>query len=319
MRRWAALPRISRDQRATWLLRALSGAIVAGVVVLAGCGADSPSVPASRTAGDRVPVVAAENFYGEVAAAVCGARCQVTSILANPDADPHAYQATVPDAEAVARARLVIENGAGYDAFMAHLLNASPAGGRRVVDVATLTGHATGANPHFWYDPATMPLVAKAVARDLAALDPAHAQAYRAAAARWIASLQPLQAEIATIRSRYPRAPVAYTEPVFGYMGQALGLRVRTPESFQKAIEDGRDPSVADMATELTLLQKHQVRALIYNRQTVTPVTTRMETAARVAGVPVVGISELEPAGQSYVQWMLGELRALERALGGKG
>ena len=277
----------------------------------------SPSPGSVATTGTAIPVVAAENVYGDLLTQICGARCAVTSILRDPNADPHEYESSAQDAVAVANARLVIENGLGYDAFMARLLSASPDPRRRVLDVQTLVGAAAGANPHLWYDTGTMAKVAQAAAADLASLDPAHAQQYQAAERRFLASLQAVTAEVASIRRAYPRVPVAYTEPVFGYMGRALGLDVLTPQSFQRAIEDGNDPSAPDMATEQELLQRHQVRVLIYNLQTVTPLTTGLVQLARSDGIPTVGVTETEPPGQTYRQWTLNKRGALRDALAG--
>lgn len=282
-----------------------------GASVLAGCGT-ARRQPAS---GGAIPVVSAENFYGNVLQQVCGTQCSVTSILNDPNADPHEYESNVQDAVAVARAQLVVENGMGYDTFMTHLLEAAPSAQRQVIDVQQLVGAATGGNPHLWYSTQTMVQVADAVATDLARIDPAERVAFQGAANRFAASLAPISQEIALIRSADPNAPVAYTEPVFGYMGQALGFHVLTPASFQRAIEEGNDPSAADLATEETILSQHQVHLLIYNLQTVTPVTTRIEDLARQDGVPVIGVTETEPPGQTYQQWMLGQLRAVQAAL----
>jgi zinc/manganese transport system substrate-binding protein len=295
-------------------VRPLLGAFV--LLLATGCGR-AARAPAGAAG---IPVVAAENFYGELAGQVCGGRCAVTSILRNPAADPHTYESSVADAAAVANARLVIENGMGYDAFVDHLLAASPDKARLVINVQALTGHGSGDNPHLWYDPGTMPAVAKAVADDLAGIDPAHAADYRAAAERFDASLQPLMAEIAKIRATYPGAPVAATEPVFGYMERALGLDDLMPASFQRAIEDGNDPSAQDAAAAEQLLNQRRVRLLIYNLQTETPVTTRMRELAATDGIPTVGVTETEPAGTTYAGWMLDQLVQVERALaGGRG
>ena len=282
-----------------------------GALLLGGCGAASRQ-PASRGA---IPVVAAENFYGDVLKQVCGTRCAVTSILNDPNADPHLYESNVQDALAVARASLVVENGMGYDTFMRHLLDAAPKAGRQVIDVQRLVGAAAGGNPHLWYSTQTMVQVADAAATDLGRIDPAGRAAFQDAADRFAASLAPISREIDLIRTADPNAPVAYTEPVFGYMGQALGFRVLTPAAFQRAIEEGNDPAAADLATEETILTRHQAHVLIYNLQTVTPVTTRIEDLARANGVPVVGVSETEPPGETYQQWMLAQLRAVQAAL----
>ena len=283
----------------------------------ASASANSTSAPSSSSATAPIVVVGTENFYGDLLSQICGNRCAVTSILSDPNADPHEYESNAQDAAAVAKARLVIENGEGYDTFMDHLVAASPNPQRRVINVQTLIGAQNGANPHLWYDPATMPKVAAAAADALGRIDPAHAAEYQAAAQTYTNSLQAITTEIAAIKSAYPNAPVAYSEPVFGYMGDAVGLKVLTPETFQRAIEDGNDPSAADLAMQQDLLSKHQVKVLIYNLQTVTPVTTNIQNLAKQDGISVVGVSETEPSGKTYQQWMLTQLQALQAALGG--
>lgn len=302
----------ARHRRFQPLLALAAGATLA----LTACGALPSHAGGSTSRTGPIPVVAAENFYGDILDQICGTQCDVTSILSDPNADPHLYESNARNAVAVANARLVITNGEGYDTFMNHLMSASPNAHRAVINVQSLVGAADGANPHLWYDPTTMPKVAAAIVSDLSKIDPAHAAEYQAAETRFIASLQPITAEIAAIKSQDPGAAVAYTEPVFGYMGDALGLKVLTPESFQRAIEDGNDPTAADVAAEESLLSKHEVRVLIYNQQTVTPVTTNIVNLARADGVPVVGVTETEPPGETYQQWMLDELQSVQSALG---
>ena len=294
-------------------------ALAAGLALsVTGCGGHhAPADPAP--APGPIPVVGTENFYGDLLTQICGARCAVTSLLNDPNADPHEYESSARDAAAVAEARLVIENGEGYDTFMDHLLAASPDPRRQVIRVQSLTGAPDGADPHLWYDPATMPKVAAAAASDLARIDPAHAADYQGAARQFTTSMQAVDGEIAAIRAAYPDAPVACTEPVFGYMGGALGLRVLTPPAFQRAVEDGNDPSAADLAAQEELLAGHRVRVLIYNLQTSTPVTAGIRDLARRQGVPAVGVTETEPAGRTYQQWMLDQLQAMAAALGEGG
>ncbi len=264
----------------------------------------------------RIQVVAAENFYGDVVNQLGGDRVSVTSILSDPNVDPHAYETNAKDAAAVADARLVIQNGLGYDAFIDHLVAASPNPHRTLIVVGALTGHKEGDNPHVWYAPATMPLVAQAVVDALARADPPNAAFYQARHRAFQESLRPLARAVARIHSRYAGAPVAMTEPVFGFMAEALGLHVLTPEAFQKAIEDGVDPSAAALSQMEDQLGTRRVRALLYNTQTVSSVTQRVRQLAERQGIPVVGVSETEPPGKSYQQWMLGQLAQLEAALG---
>lgn len=276
-----------------------------------------PAAVAPRPpAAARFVVVAAENFYGDIVRQLAGDHVSIISILRDPNVDPHEYEANAQDAMAVANARLVIQNGLGYDTFIDHLVAASPNPRRRLLVVADLTGHHSGDNPHLWYDPATMPELARAVVEYLVQIDPGNAAFYRDQYRRVQGSLRPLAAKVAALRARYAGAPVAVTEPVFNYMARAIGLDVRTPQKFQKAIEDGTDPPVTAVAEMQDQLRSHRVRVLLYNTQTVSPLTARLRQLARQVGVPVVGVSETEPPGRSYQEWMLGQLEALDMALG---
>ena len=263
-----------------------------------------------------IVVVAAENFYGDIVGQIAGDDVRVTSIISDPNVDPHEYETNPRDAAAVANARLIIQNGLGYDAFIDHLVAASPNPRRKLIVVSELTGHAKGDNVHLWYDPATIPKVAQVILDALVQIDPGSATSYRNRYQGFQASLAPLNHAIAGIKAQYGGAPVACTEPVFGYMAAALGLVVLTPLSFQKAIEEGEDPPAPALAQMEDHLRQHQVKVLLYNTQTVSPITTRIQQMARSVGVPVVGVSETEPPGTSFQQWMLSQLEPLRLALG---
>ena len=276
----------------------------------------TPRAARALPAPSRIVVVAAENFYGDIVGQIGGDRLAVTSIVSDPNVDPHEYETNARDAAAVANARLVIQNGLGYDAFMDRLLHASPSAQRKVIVVAELTGHKKGDNVHIWYDPPTVPKLAQTTLEALIQIDPAHAASYRHRYRVFQASLPPLTQAIAALKGQHAGTPVAATEPVFGYMAQAMGLNVITPVEFQTAIEEGRDPPAAAIAQMEDHLRKRQVTLLLYNTQTVSPITTRVRQLAKRAGVPVVGVSETLPPGQSFQQWMLSELGQIRRALG---
>jgi zinc/manganese transport system substrate-binding protein len=275
------------------------------------------TVAASPARAEPIAVVAAENVYGDVARQIGGSAVAVTSILSNPDQDPHLFEASASTAQALSRARIVIVNGIGYDPWMAKLLSAAPRVGRRVIEVAALLHRAAGDNPHLWYDPAAMPAVAKALAAELARLDPSRRAEYDGNLARFLATLRPLDARIAALRKVYAGTPVTATEPIAGYLASGLGLAMRN-ERFQLAIMNGTEPSAADIARFQDDLRDRAVRVLIYNSQTAGPLTERMRALAVKAGVPVVGMSETSPADAHYQDWMLAQLDALEAALAGK-
>jgi len=271
----------------------------------------------AQPAGHRpLSIVAAENFYGDVARQIAGPGAKVTSVLSNPDQDPHLFEASPSVARDIADARIVVYNGADYDPWMAKLLGVSRSGDRRVIVVADLMHRSAGDNPHLWYDPATMPAYARALAAALASADPAHKEAYDRRLQAFLDSLRPLDAAVASLRSRFAGTPVTATEPVFGVMASALGLAMRN-ERFQLAVMNDTEPSASDIAAFETDLREHRVRSLLYNSQATDAAAKRLLGIARQAGVPVVGVTETEPAGKTYQAWLMGELDALGTALGG--
>ena len=293
------------------LLLAALGVTAAALTGCGGASAQPPAIPGV------VRVVAGENFWGNIAAQIGGRHVRVTSLLSDPNADPHLYESDVSDAVAVAEAGLVIENGAGYDEFLSQLLGATRHQGRVVITVAGVLG-ATGpdVNPHFWYDVPRVPAVARAVETALARLEPGAAGTFAAGLAAFDASLRPVDAVIAAIRRRYPGAPVAYTERVPGYLLAAAGLRVLTPPGFAASIEDGVDPSPRDTVVMDDLFTEHKVKVLLYNAQVVSPVTEQVRALALRARIPVVGVTEtMPPAARTYQAWQLSQAQAILRAL----
>ncbi len=271
-------------------------------------------VAASTAAAEPIRVVAAENFYGDIARQIGGGGVAVVSILDNPDQDPHEFEASPSTARAFAEARVVIVNGVGYDRWATKLLSVSPSPSRAVVSLATLLHKQTGANPHLWYDPATIPALAKTLASLFAKLDPDHQADYARRLAMFQQSLEPLAARIAELRARYSGTPVTATEPVFGYMAAALGLDMRNL-NFQLAVMNDTEPGPAAIAAIEKDLRSRAVKVLLYNSQTSEALTRRMQNIAAQSGVPVVGVSETEPPGKDYQEWMLSQLGALDRAL----
>jgi zinc/manganese transport system substrate-binding protein len=292
-------------------------------LLVAGCGG-GPSTgavsgkqtePVYAFDAGAMTVTGAENFYGDVLHQIGGSKLKIYSFLSDPTADPHQYESNAGNARAVADSRLVIENGLGYDSFMDKLMKASPRSDRVVINVQALAGAKEGDNVHLWYDPTVMPKVAKAAADSLGKLDPAHATTYAANLATFTASLNPVNDELALLKQRFTGAPIAFTEPVFGYMADAIGLSVKSPKEFMKAVEEGNDPPSRAVAEEQDLVSKHQVKVLMYNSQTVTKVTSNVKDLALRSGVPTVGVSETAPPGKSFQDWQLGTLKELETAL----
>jgi zinc/manganese transport system substrate-binding protein len=259
-------------------------------------------------------IVAAENFYGGVARQITGNTAQVTSILSNPNQDPHEFTSNAGTARAVADADIVIYSGIGYDTWIEKLLGTRGKPGRVVIDVASLLGRKDGDNPHIWYDPKTMPALAEKLVEILARANPSQAAAYRQALASFDASMQPELDRIATLKPRTDGITVTATEPVFGYMADALGLHMLNGD-FQVKIMNDSEPSAAETAAFEQSLSSHTAKLLFYNSQVTDPTTDRLRQLARKAGVPVIGVTETQPADQkTYVAWMLHELSAIEAA-----
>jgi zinc/manganese transport system substrate-binding protein len=293
-----------------------AGVLALGMALLAaGCASSSPAQ--TTGAKDPVPVVAGENEYGNVTAQIGGSYVSVYSVDSNPNTDPHSYEATPSVAHRIADAKLLIENGVGYDDFMTKLASASPNPGRLVINVQHLLGLPDDTpNPHLWYDPNTMPAVAKAVAADLSTLDPAHASVFRANESKFVASLQPWFNAIAAFKAKYARIPAATTEPVADYLLSAMGIDNLTPFQFQADIMNGTDPSPQDVSLEEGFFTKHTVKVFCYNQQVVDPLTTSIRQTALKAGVPVVGVYETMPTpGYDYQSWMMAEVAAIQRAI----
>ena len=269
---------------------------------------------AAHAQDTKIPVVAAENFYGDVVKQLGGDRVDVTSILSNPDQDPHLFEASPKTARALQHASLVVYNGADYDPWMAKLLNVSKNDKRKTIVAAELIGKKSGDNPHLWYDPSTMPAVARAVSAALASADPAHKAAYDANLAKFLDSLKPIADKVAALRGQYAHVSVTATEPVFGYMSDAIGLDMRN-QRFQLATINDTEASASDIAAFERDLRERRVRALIYNSQATEALTKRMLKLAQQSHVPTVSVTETQPAGKNYQQWMLAQLDALGNAL----
>ncbi len=283
-------------------------------LLLAAVAAAGLALPAAAA---PVPILAAENFYGEAARAIGGDRVAVESVIVAPGTDPHDFDPPPSVARQVANADIVIMNGAGYDHWMERLLEAGQVAGRAVIDVADLTGRTDGDNPHVWYDPAAMPALANALAAELIRRDPQGKAGFEARRDTFLATLAPIREKVAALRARFAGTPVVATEPVFGYMAQALGLAMRN-ESFQTAIMNETEPAASDIAATEEAIRSGQAKALFYNAQVEDAFTRDLAALARSAGVPLVAVSETQPAGQSFAAWMLDALDATAKALGDK-
>jgi zinc/manganese transport system substrate-binding protein len=266
---------------------------------------------------DPVKVVAAENFYGDIASQIGGANVAVTSILTKPDEDPHLFEASVATAKALADAKVVIFNGVDYDPWMETLLKANKTPGRKEIVVGQLVGRHAGDNPHLWYDPAYVKAAATALTAALTAADPANRADYAKGEAAFVESLKPLDDKIADLKQRFAGQPVTASEPVFGYQASLIGLKVHN-EKFALAIMNNAEPSTSQVAGFEKDLKGHLVKVMLFNAQASEPAVQRLVDLAKANSIPVVGVSETEPPGATYQSWMLGQLDALDKALSGQ-
>ncbi len=294
---------------------ASAAALTVGAAVLTACSSGSGPAPVANSSA-AITAVGAENQYANVIGQVGGKYVHVSAIESNPNTDPHTFEASASVASLISSAGLVVQNGLGYDTYMNKIEAAAPSSGRKVIDVQHLLGLPDSTpNPHLWYKPSTMPAVAKAVATDLSALQPAHKAYFAAKAAAFETSLQPWYHAIAQFKARYPGTPVATTEPVGDYLLQAAGTRNLTPFAFQADIMNGVDPAPQYVSLQEGLFSGHKVKVFLYNQQVTDSLTASFLAAAQRAGIPVVGVYETMPEpGYNYQSWMLAETAALERA-----
>jgi zinc/manganese transport system substrate-binding protein len=306
-----------RGQRSRWRRALVAGSLLSASGFLPACDASSGSTDStSPHGGFVVRVVAAENFWGNIAAQLGGVHAQVISIITNPTTDPHSYEPTTLDAVALASAQLVVENGIGYDPWAGHLLAADDVSST-VLNVGTLLGVPVGGNPHRWYNPGDVERVITRIVADLEALDPAD-RGYFSARERWFenVALRPYRRLVARIRARYAGTKVGASESIFAMLAPALGLDLITPPSFLKAISEGTDVSAADKETIDAQIAHHLIQIYVYNSQNVTPDVRAQLSQVIAAHIPVATITEtLAPAGSTYEAWQTRELEGIEAAL----
>ena len=275
-------------------------------------GSPSPAASASGV----INVVAAENFYGDIVKQLGGSHVSVTSILSDPNVDPHEYESNVQDAKAISTAQLVIENSGGYDDWMDRLLSASPSSSRVLLKVFDIAQIKLPANEHVWYSVDNVQAIAQAIAGDLKRLDPPGTATFDSNLQAFYQSLQPLQQKINDIKAKHAGTPVGLTETIYLYQAIPEGLNVLTPFAFEKAIAEGNDPPADTVATANNQINNRLIKVLIYNEQTITPLTTNLQNAARAKHIPIVPVTETMPPGKTYQTWMLDQLDALQAALG---
>jgi len=310
-----------KRQRVALIAIVLTVIIVVGAaagVYLSNRSARSTSTYSSGSAAP-IQVVAAENFWGSLVSQLGGTKVNVTSIVSDPNTDPHEYESNPANAVAITNAQLVIVNGAGYDTWALDILSAENTPNQVVLNVQELINQSVTANPHFWYSPYYVNDTVAAMYKDLVKISAADTSYFTQQYATLNASLwQSYMSQEAYIKTHYAGAPVASTESIFVYMANATGLDVVSPTAFMDAVAEGNDPPAASVAQYETLLQggNSSVRVLVYNEQTVTPLTQTIKAEAAQYQIPVIGVTEtIQPPSYTFQAWMQGELASLTNAL----
>lgn len=269
--------------------------------------------------GNTIQVVAAENFWGSLVSQVGGNRVSVVSIVSDPNADPHEYESNTNNARAFASANYVIINGAGYDSWADKLLSASLSLQRKVLNVANLVGKKEGDNPHLWYDPDYVNQVVAQMEEDLISIDPSHKNDYEQNYRNLKSSLSQYQNRINDIKQKFDGTKVAATEDIFAYLASASGLNLISPPAFIQAVAEGNDPPANSIVEFENQLKNKDPQVLVYNQQTVTPLTENIKKLAADNEIPVIGVTEtIQPPNVSFQDWMNAELISLENALNAK-
>jgi zinc/manganese transport system substrate-binding protein len=298
--------------------RAQATTLAVALILLAAaaCASGYSSAP-STGSGTKLHVVAAENFWGSIAAQLGGDHVDVTEIINSPDVDPHDYEPTPDDARSVARARYVVVNGLGYDAWASDLVDANGADDTTVLDVGNLLGLHTGDNPHRWYFPDDVTKVIDRITSDYKALDPANAAYYDRQHDQYVATgLKPYRDLLDEIRTRYAGTPVGASENIVDGLIDATGLDMKTPRGFVDAIAEGNEPSASDKVTVDNQLNGHAVDVFIYNGQNATPDVQQLVRSATDSDIPVVTVTETpEPANATFQDWQTNQLHHLANAL----
>ena len=293
--------------------------VIAGFVAY-GSGSHAASKQASnQSSGQQIRIVAAENFWGSLMQQLGGTRVNVTSIVTDPNADPHEYESSAASAREIADANIIIVNGVGYDDWMLRLISASSNPNRTVLNVGELLGRANGTNPHLWYDPAYVNATVKQMYSDLVKVDPINADYYARRYANVTASLAQVDGRMTKIKQQFGGTEVASTESIFVYLANATGLDLVSPPAFMNAVAEGDDPPAQSVSEFENQLESGNVSVLVYNQQTVTPLTQQIKQIAAQNNVTVMGVTEtIQPPDVPFQVWMNAELLQLQNALNAK-
>ncbi|HME55409.1 MAG TPA: zinc ABC transporter substrate-binding protein [Candidatus Lokiarchaeia archaeon] len=292
--------------------------IVSAIIVSAGIIGSQFIKPQSSST--KLQIVAGENFWGSLVSQLGGTKVQVLSIVSDPNADPHEYESNAADAQAIANANFIIVNGIGYDDWALHLIAASNTPNQTVLNVQNLVGVPSGSNPHLWYSPSYVNETVHQMYLDLVSLDPTNAAYYHQQYVNLNASLGVNNKRINEIKQQFNGTEVASTESIFVFLANATGLDLVSPPEFMKAVAEGTDPSPQSIIQFQNQLESGNVSVLIFNEQTISPLTQEMKVTATQYHVTVVGVTEtIQPPDRSFQDWMGAEILALQNALNSKG
>jgi zinc/manganese transport system substrate-binding protein len=238
----------------------------------------------------------------------------VTTILQDPDADPHEFEPTADDVRAFSGALLVIENGLGYDDFADKII-ATMSTKPQVVRAGDVLGLGVGANPHVWYSAGYIDQIKAAILAALKRVSPDASAYFDNQAGALEQAFGTYRQLIAQVAGQYGGTPVGATESIFVGMSYSTGLNLITPPGFLNVAEDA-EPAARDIAAFQDQIRGRQIKVLIYNVQTVTPTTEQLKQLAIQNDIPIVGVSETLPEGfQTFQGWQAGQLQLLLNAL----
>ena len=317
---------VGRRSRGVRNVRVVAGAAaVTGTLLLTtGCATTAPGgsaavgAAAGTGSGQTITVVAAENFWGSISAQLGGTHVTETSIISNPDTDPHDYEATPADARTISAAQVFIQNGLGYDSSWApKLVAANPNVDRTVLTVGDIVGLKDGDNPHQWYAKSSVYKVIDAITAAYQKADPADAAYFTSRKRSFeLTALAPYNQLISDIRGRYAGTPIGASESIVSGLADTLGLKMLTPYSFLRDISEGNDPTAADKTLIDHQLKSKAIKVYVYNSQNATPDIAAQVAEAKAQGIPVTTVTEtLSPAGDTFQQWQVNQLEELENAL----
>jgi zinc/manganese transport system substrate-binding protein len=262
-----------------------------------------------------IKIVAAENFYGELATEIGGKNVEVQSIITNPDADPHLFTTSPSTSKALSSAQIIIYNGADYDPWMEQLLKSINNKNVIVINVANLMGIKSGANPHIWYKLDTFPTLAKELAKQIKSIDP-KAQ-IDLNLKQFLKDNQQVAVKAHNIKVKHNGVSVTATEPVFGYMASEMGLSMQGVD-FQWKIMNDTEPSPQMLASYEALLKDHKVSVLFYNKQVTDSTTKNILKLAQDNKIQIVGVTETMPKNTKINKWLLDEINDTNNALKAK-